>query len=44
MSTELGDSVGDRTLEAAMVAGSLSNSKGNKPMGSVSPRRLAPHP
>jgi hypothetical protein len=42
--TELKDSVGDRTLEDAVVAGSLTNSKRNEPIGSVLPIRLAPKP
>jgi hypothetical protein len=42
--TELGDSVRDRELESAVVAGSLSNSKRNEPIGSVLPIRLAPNP
>jgi hypothetical protein len=33
--TELWDSVGDRALEGAVVAGSLSNSKRNEPIESV---------
>jgi hypothetical protein len=38
---ERGDSVGNRALEGPVVAGSLSNSKRNEPIGSVFPIRLA---
>jgi hypothetical protein len=41
---ELWDSVGDRALEGVVVAGSLSNSKRNEPIGSMFPIRLAPTP
>jgi hypothetical protein len=41
---ELADSVGDRALEGAVVAGSLSNSKRNESIESVFPIRLAPNP
>jgi hypothetical protein len=41
---ELWDSVGDRALEGAVIAGSLSNFKRNEPIRSVFPVRLALNP